>query len=68
MRPLYRVLMIAAVFVCPFALRAQAGPTITLNVDATQAPMKIVHTHMVMPVHAGELTLYYPKWIPGEHA
>lgn len=68
MRPLYRVLMIAAVFMCPFALRAQAGPTITLNVDATQAPMKIIHTHMVMPVHAGALTLYYPKWIPGEHA
>jgi predicted metalloprotease with PDZ domain len=68
MRPLYHVLMIAAVLICPFALRAQAGPTITLNVDATQAPMKIIHTHMIMPVHAGELKLYYPKWIPGEHA
>lgn len=68
MRPLYHVLMIAAVLICPFALRAQAGPTITLNVDATQAPMKIIHTHMIMPVHAGELELYYPKWIPGEHA
>ncbi|HEX5483284.1 MAG TPA: M61 family peptidase, partial [Terriglobia bacterium] len=38
------------------------------QVDATQAPMKIIHTHMEMPVHAGPLTLYYPKWIPGEHA
>ncbi|MGH9327156.1 MAG: M61 family metallopeptidase [Terriglobia bacterium] len=51
----------------PFA-PAQPGPTITLHVDATQAPMKIIHTEMVMPVEPGPLTLYYPKWIPGEHA
>src|SRR5579875_603515 len=47
---------------------AQTGPAIRLTVDATQAPMKIIHTVMVMPVHPGPLTLYYPKWIPGEHA
>lgn len=49
-------------------LRAQTGAVIQLTVDATQAPMKIIHTHMVMPVKPGPLTLYYPKWIPGEHA
>ncbi len=48
------------------ALLAQSG-TIQLTVDATQVPLGIVKTHMVMPVHAGPLTLYYPKWIPGEH-
>ena len=48
------------------AVFAQAG-TIQLTVDATEVPMGIVKTHMVMPVHAGPLTLYYPKWIPGEH-
>lgn len=37
-------------------------------VDATQAPEKILHTRMVMPVKPGPLTLYYPKWIPGMHA
>jgi len=41
--------------------------TIDLTVDATQAPEKIVRTRMVMPVKSGPLTLYYPKWIPGEH-
>lgn len=51
----------------PFAW-AQGDATITLHVDATQAPMKIIHTEMVMPVKPGPLTLYYPKWIPGEHA
>ncbi|HKT10361.1 MAG TPA: M61 family peptidase [Terriglobia bacterium] len=47
-------------------LRAQAP--IDLQVDATQAPLKIIHTRMSIPVSPGPLTLYYPKWIPGEHA
>jgi predicted metalloprotease with PDZ domain len=42
--------------------------TIQLAVDATQAPMRIIHTHMTMTVRPGPLTLYYAKWIPGEHA
>ncbi|MGH9731061.1 MAG: hypothetical protein ACRD4A_05120, partial [Candidatus Acidiferrales bacterium] len=42
------------------ALLAQSG-TIQLTVDATQVPLGMVKTHMVMPVHAGPLTLYYPK-------
>ena len=49
------------------ALPAQSRPTITLTVDATQAPEKMLHTRMVMPVKPGPLTLYYPKWIPGAH-
>jgi predicted metalloprotease with PDZ domain len=48
-------------------LLAQAPVTISLNVDATHAPEKILHTCMVMPVKPGPLTVYYPKWIPGEH-
>lgn len=47
-------------------LRAQSP--IDLQVDATQAPMKIIHTRMSIPVSPGPLTLHYPKWIPGEHA
>src|SRR5580700_3491128 len=49
------------------ALRAQSSQTISLTVDATQAPIKVVRSHIVMPVKSGPLTLYYPKWIPGEH-
>jgi len=49
-------------------LQAQTRPPITLEVDATQAPQQIIHTHMVIPVSPGPLALYYPKWIPGEHA
>jgi predicted metalloprotease with PDZ domain len=49
------------------ALAAQSSQTISLTVDATQAPIKLVHSHIIMPVKSGPLTLYYPKWIPGEH-
>jgi len=46
---------------------AQSDQAISLTVDASQAPLKIIRAHIVMPVKAGPLTLYYPKWIPGEH-
>jgi predicted metalloprotease with PDZ domain len=45
-----------------------AGPTVTISVDATNAPRKIFHATLRIPASAGDLTLYYPKWIPGEHA
>jgi hypothetical protein len=41
--------------------------TMTLDVDATDAPMKILHATMTMPARPGSTTLFYPKWIPGEH-
>jgi predicted metalloprotease with PDZ domain len=43
------------------------GPHISLVVDATDAPRKILHAQMQIPASPGTLTLYYPKWIPGEH-
>jgi predicted metalloprotease with PDZ domain len=52
------------------AARAQAAAagTIRLSVDATSAPQKILHIKEAIPVKPGPLTLYYPEWIPGEHA
>jgi predicted metalloprotease with PDZ domain len=44
-----------------------AAETISLSVDATKTQQKLLHAHLVMPVKAGPLTIYYPKWIPGEH-
>ncbi|MGO9863551.1 MAG: M61 family metallopeptidase [Terriglobales bacterium] len=44
-----------------------AAPTITLTVDASDAPRKIFHAQLRIPAKPGTLTLYYPKWIPGEH-
>jgi predicted metalloprotease with PDZ domain len=59
-------LMIFIALAAP-TLLAQSSQVISLTVDATQAPIKLVHSHIVMPVKPGPLTLYYPKWIPGEH-
>jgi predicted metalloprotease with PDZ domain len=46
---------------------ALAAETISLTVDATKTPRKLLHSHEVIPVKPGPLTIYYPKWIPGEH-
>jgi predicted metalloprotease with PDZ domain len=46
---------------------ALAAETISLTVDATKTPRKLLHAHEVIPVKPGPLTIYYPKWIPGEH-
>jgi hypothetical protein len=49
-------------------LHAQtAANPIKVRVDITDAPRKILHANLSIPVHAGENTLVYPKWIPGEH-
>ena len=44
-----------------------SAQNIALTVDATKTQNKILHAHLVMPVKPGPLTVYYPKWIPGEH-
>src|SRR5450631_2454515 len=49
------------------ATTANAAETISLVVDATKTQQKLLHARMVIPVKPGLLTLYYPKWIPGEH-
>jgi predicted metalloprotease with PDZ domain len=49
------------------SLQAQTAGPIRLLVDASQAPQKILHVKMEIPVKPGPLTLYYPEWIPGEH-
>jgi len=46
------------------ALHAQ---TIQLHVDLTDAPRNIYHAQLKIPVQAGEVSLVFPKWIPGNH-
>ncbi len=42
--------------------------TITLSVDASDTSQGIFRAHETIPVQAGELTLLYPKWLPGNHS
>lgn len=41
--------------------------SIRLHVDLTDAPRNIYHARLQIPVHAGEVSLVFPKWIPGNH-
>lgn len=41
--------------------------SIRLHVDLTDAPRNIYHARLQIPVRAGEVSLVFPKWIPGNH-
>jgi len=57
----------AALLFC-LAAAAAAQTPIALEVDARDAPRKILHARLTIPVKPGPLTLLYPKWMPGEHS
>lgn len=40
---------------------------VSLEVDATNAPQKVLHAKLIIPIQAGPLALSYPKWLPGSH-
>jgi predicted metalloprotease with PDZ domain len=57
-------LALALTLVCASGFAAP----ITLRVDATEAARKIYHAELTIPASPGAMNLFYPKWIPGEHA
>ena len=66
-------LAIAALWWCRPAIGAASSEQryageLTISVDLTDPGQKIFRVHERIPVKAGNLTLYYPKWIPGEHS
>jgi predicted metalloprotease with PDZ domain len=66
-RPLLCV-SLAALVLPSFRVQAAEPPRpIELSLDATEAPRKLLHSRLVIPASPGPLTLYYPKWIQGEH-
>jgi predicted metalloprotease with PDZ domain len=60
--------VVCTIFLFSFPAWSATPSTVTIFVDATSAPRKIFHAKLKIPAAAGDLTLYYPKWIPGEHA
>jgi len=42
--------------------------TIALAVDARDVTHRVLGVHETIPVQAGNLTLLYPEWIPGNHS
>src|SRR5450631_3283706 len=73
MLPTAAVLAFAALLFCRVALTAPQAEhryagELTLTVDLTDPAQKIFRVRERIPVQAGAVTLYYPKWIPGEHS
>jgi predicted metalloprotease with PDZ domain len=64
------VIPIALSLIATTTARAQLSPpgAITISVDATHAPQRILHAKLNIPVRPGSLTLYYPKWMPADHS
>ncbi|MEP0845088.1 MAG: serine hydrolase [Phycisphaerae bacterium] len=60
--------MAAGLLVCATAVAGESLAPIMLEVDASEAPRRIFHVRLVLPVRPGPLTLVYPKWIPGKHS
>src|SRR5215813_5109177 len=42
--------------------------TLKLAVDATDLDHRVFRVREEIPVVAGPLTLFYPEWLPGNHA
>jgi predicted metalloprotease with PDZ domain len=61
--------LLAGILAATVSLSAQTAPAtpIRITADLTDAPRKLIHAHMTIPVKPGPLTLLYAKWIPGEH-
>src|SRR5690349_24279330 len=63
-----RILSIGVLLFFAAASSALAQTAMTLSVDASEAARNLVHSKLRIPVKPGPLTLFYPKWIPGEHS
>jgi predicted metalloprotease with PDZ domain len=61
------VFCLATVLFASISVFGADAPTITISVDASDAPRKMIHAQLRIPAKPGTLTLYYPKWLPGEH-
>jgi predicted metalloprotease with PDZ domain len=61
-RPALRGLLCLVFFLTP-----AWAQQIKLHVDLTDAPRNLYHAHLQIPVHSGEVSLVFPKWIPGNH-
>ena len=53
---------------CTVSLLAQNNRPIRITLNLTDAPRKLLHAQLTIPVQPGPVTLMFPEWIPGEHS
>jgi predicted metalloprotease with PDZ domain len=61
-----RTLLPLALLALPSLLEAQKTP-IQITADLSDAPRKLYHAEVDIPVQPGPVSLTTPKWIPGNH-
>jgi predicted metalloprotease with PDZ domain len=61
-------IVLAFFLVVSTAAVAAERQTLSLRVDATDIRRKLIHAELQVPVKPGNITLVYPKWIPGNHS
>jgi predicted metalloprotease with PDZ domain len=66
-RSTWFALLAVALLAVPARAQEPKERPLTLEVDLTEAPRKLLKARLVIPARPGPLKLYYPKWIPGEH-
>ncbi len=62
------ILALVASVACAAGAPPGAPGPVALTVSLPDPGQKLLYVHEVMPVEPGALTLYYPKWIPGDHS
>lgn len=62
------LMLLVVLQLCAMTAVGQNLLSIKLNMDATDAARNVLRTTLTIPVKPGPLTLFYPKWIPGEHS
>jgi len=60
-------LITTSLFLAFLAVPVAKPQTISVVLDASEAPRRLFHSHMEIPASPGAMTLLYAKWIPGEH-
>ena len=61
-----RLSLLSLLLTSTLAAHAQQTP-IQIHADLTDAPRKLYHADLTLPVHRGPLDLITPEWIPGAH-
>jgi predicted metalloprotease with PDZ domain len=66
-----RIYLFAALVMSAVVQPLAAAPrmaAIELHVDVTDVERRIFRVHESIPAQAGRIGLYYPQWLPGNHA
>ncbi|MGE5276010.1 MAG: M61 family metallopeptidase [Acidobacteriota bacterium] len=63
---IHRVWPLALLLCAAVSVAATPAP-VALEVDAREAPRRLLHARLRIPAQPGPMTLLYPQWLPGEH-